>query len=238
MLLSLVLYGSRARGDHRIRSDVDLLGVIEGRLIEKEISARGASFYSYPAKTLLEKSKSGDLFVLHLVQEGKVLHDTVGFFESVQESFRYKKSYHKEITQAQAVIKFFESRPSLLNKAPARKRLVWGIRTLIVARSAEQQKPIFSSRQLERFSNIEGLKELIDNRNTADVRSLIDASSRASSEFGLSTFDKVWPESKLRQKGFLRRLGGVAEDTLRFLPKPSASDEVEELTDEVLDYPF
>lgn len=114
MLLSLILYGSRARGDHRQRSDVDLLGVVESQSIHREVTSRGASFYHYPSHTLLAKAKAGDLFVLHLVEEGKVLHDTLNFFEQVRQSFRYKTSYSHVIMEAQAVILFICERESLL----------------------------------------------------------------------------------------------------------------------------
>ena len=48
MLLSVILFGSRARGDHRSTSDVDLLGISDEGPIKTEISSCGVSFYQYP----------------------------------------------------------------------------------------------------------------------------------------------------------------------------------------------
>ena len=134
MLLSVILFGSRARGDHRSTSDVDLLGISDEGPIKTEISSCGVSFYQYPLATLRAKALAGDLFVLHLTSEGKQLHDTAEIFSRICESFCYKASYENEIREASIVNWFILERPNLLLSYAMRKRLVWGLRTILIAR--------------------------------------------------------------------------------------------------------
>ena len=217
MLLSLVLYGSRARGDHRPKSDVDLLGVVEEGAFKKEIAAGGTSLYHYPALTMLNKSKEGDLFILHLVQEGKVLHDTFGVFRTIKNSFVFKSSYSELIEQASAIIHFFLTREKLLVQKDARKRLIWAIRTILIARCAEEQRACFSSAALASFSKISDLKDVIDNRNLNEAQATLKVASKVLSRFGSETWKGAWPTDPSKQRKLLEELGGIARDTLKFV---------------------
>lgn len=216
MLLSLVLYGSRARGDHRLQSDVDLLGIVDAGRIQKEINSRGASLYQYPIDTLRQKARLGDLFVLHLIREGKILHDTAGIFASVSDYFVFKQSYHDEIETAYLIIKFFEARAKLLSNPKARKRLVWAIRTIIIARAAEQRAAIFSSAAIADFIGDDSIKRVIDSRTTVPVPRLIETAIRIADTWGPSD-GMDWATDKATQRAALRRKGGIAKDTLRFI---------------------
>ena len=228
MLLSLILYGSRARGDHRQRSDVDLLGVVESSAIHREVTARGASFYHYPSHTLIAKAESGDLFALHLVEEGIVLHDTVDFFEKVRSSFRFREDYKSTIKEAQAVLRFLRDRRSLIDKPKVRKRMVWAMRTIIIARAAEKRSPVFASKALELFSGIAGLKDVIDNRNTVEARKLLEASQSVEEKFGVQVFAGSWPDVVPAQVMLMKRIGGVAQDTLKFVPSELQAERIVE----------
>lgn len=186
MLLSLILYGSRARGDHRLSSDVDLLGIIDGGAISKEIAARGASLYHYPFETLLDEAQSGDLFLLHLCREGKLLHDTAGAFERICEGFQFKKSYKSEVREASALIWYFMDRPNSISLRRVRKRLVWAIRTVLIARAAEDREAVFGARQLEEYFGLSGLKQVIDRRFTVGPSSLLELAAEVVKQHGAS----------------------------------------------------
>lgn len=216
MLLSVVLYGSRARGDHRATSDTDLLGVIENGPIRTEIANSGTSLYHYPLELLRGKALRGDLFVLHLVSEGKILHDTAGVFGTVKRSFNLKSSYEDEIISATLIAKFFSTRTATLSRKDARKRLVWALRTILIARSAEQKIPIFSSAGLEAFSGISGLKNTIDSRHKPIAVELQKLATRILARFGSSS-GYEWPDDKAGQRALLKERGGIAADTLRFV---------------------
>lgn len=234
MLVSLVLYGSRARGDHRLSSDVDLLGVVENGPIRKEVVSRGASLYRYPAQTLLAKAKEGDLFLLHLVSEGKVLHDSLDFFERVKKAFVYNKTYEPVIQQGHAIARFIESHPSLLQSKKVRKRYIWALRTILIGRCAEKQVARFSSTALAEFSASADLKRIIDGRNTVSATKMISVGTEIVTQFGCAGVDEAWPTDKSLQNRYLESLGGIAESTLglsrivRNRPPPSVLEEIYE----------
>jgi hypothetical protein len=214
MLVSLILYGSRARGDHRLRSDVDLLGVIDGGKIRQEVVAQGASLYHYPAQTLLAKAEAGDLFLLHLTREGKVLHDTLGFFEQIRSRLRFSDNYDNVIIEAHAILNYLRGNLRPFDRKKVRKRYIWAMRTILIARCAEQGEACFSSAALQSFSGIEGLKSAIDGRNTIDAGDLIELGVKVSNRFGTSTIEDKWPSTLSEQKKLMLELGGVAESTL------------------------
>lgn len=217
MLVSLVLYGSRARGDHRQKSDVDLLGVVEQGPIRNELSAGGTSVYRYPYELLLNNSRRGDLFVLHLVREGIVLHDSLGLFAAVQKEFEFRTYYSDVISDAYFVTKFFQTRPVLLKQKMARKRLVWATRTILIARAAEQKLALFSSDALARFSGLSGLKKAIDDRNLVDHGELLTLAIKIADRYGATDESSLWPEAKEDQRALMRGRNGLVADTLKFI---------------------
>ncbi len=222
MLLSVVLYGSRARGDNRATSDVDMLGIVEGGSLRREVSAGGTSMYHYPVDLLLRDSSKGNLFVLHIITEGKVLHDTLCCVDKIKEKFQYKKNYSDEILEASMIVEFILARKQLLSRKDVRKRLVWGIRTILISRAADQRVPIFSSNALTAFSKIPELKSAIDNRSANNVTELVGAALRVLKKFGsVKGIDFSWSTDKAFQRGIMKERGGIVADTLRFV-QPAA----------------
>lgn len=217
MIAALVLYGSRARGDYRPKSDVDLLAVVEKGPIRNEKLAGGVSLFSYPANVLIRRSVDGDLFALHLMKEGKILHDTFDVFKNAMKQFSYKEDYIDEMTDAYCVCRFLFSRKSLLAKREVRNRLVWAMRTLIIARAAEARQPVFSSADIARFAGIAELKGVIDNRNQKDVRGLDMMARRVAKRWAEDRVEISWPADKEAQRQLMRDRGGVAADTLKFV---------------------
>lgn len=235
MLLSLILYGSRARGDHRHTSDVDLLGVVDQATIRHEPAIRGTNLHLYPFDTLLTKSKSGDLFALHLVEEGRTLHDTAGVFERVKENFTYRDNYQSDIQTATAVAYYLLSQGTLLQKRRARARLIWAVRTLLIARAAELRKPVFSSAALENFSGVRSLKESIDKKYVVSVERLVGTVTAILEKFGTGCLPVGWPHDKRQQGKFLAQLSPIGRSTVDLAAKPNFKNGV---TTSIDDYPF
>lgn len=214
MLLSLIMFGSRARGDQRLTSDVDLLGVVESGAIRETVSTRGASFYQYPFDILKSKSSSGDLFLLHLISEGRILHDTVGAFRSVCGAFEYKSTYEREILEASAIIWFLGSHARNSATRQTKKRVIWALRTILIARAAERKIPVFSSSGLAEFARLPDLKNVIDKRFTIPWDMLLRSANEVCERFGVSRTGVDWPDSRAEQEACLRALGGVAKATI------------------------
>lgn len=215
MLLSVILFGSRARGDQRMRSDVDLLGITDTWVANPKPS-RGATMFLYDFKYLLKKSKEGDLFLSHLVHEGQVLHDSARAFQQITEQFQYRESYLPEIRAATSVIKFIVSKTEETlddtDSLAVRKRLVWSIRTILIARAAGEGIPVFSSSALAERSGIKGLDRVIDDRSVIDFQKLIDTAKLVADEFG-SNFKNRFPVSRAEQIAVLSKMGGLAATT-------------------------
>jgi len=90
--VSLVLYGSTARGEDRPDSDLDILLIAEGSLPEaerKSLELKGEYLYRerraisvivYSRRDFAEAVKQGFPFVLGVASGYRVLHDPTGFF--------------------------------------------------------------------------------------------------------------------------------------------------------------
>lgn len=146
-LKCLILFGSHARGDQTIESDIDLLGINESKKFTvRNIDSVNFSFYS-PTKAL-DMSCNGDLFFLHIIKEGKCLFNEV-FFTQLKSSFRFKNSYIDEASVAfYLALKIFENKDKIINWPVANKRISWCVRTILIALSAENKTPYFSKSQL------------------------------------------------------------------------------------------
>lgn len=166
---SVALFGSRARGDHEQSSDTDLL-LVTSEPRPRHVSANNMSLSLYPARHLLNKARQGDLFVYHLVNEAKVLHDERGDFDKVKKAFRLKESY-KDETQKASDLGWFLVRhgrdfvePYTLNR-----RIAWVVRTILIAQAAEAGRPIFSVEALESFSGDHMVRDLIQKKSDTDL---------------------------------------------------------------------
>ncbi len=162
--ISIALFGSRARGDFERDSDVDILIINDlGQMHTKTLNKINIVFYPY--EFLCSRAESGDLFVLHLKQESKVIFDPLSVLSRIYNKFKYKNSYDEDIAFASAIGQLliqhaFEfSVPNQLNK-----RIAWCTRTILIARSAELRKPVFSAKGLCDFSGTDAVYELIRNK--------------------------------------------------------------------------
>jgi len=162
---TLIIYGSTARDEQHSGSDVDLLGItldIDHALIVK----KKVNLSIYPLQKMLNMAIHGDLFMLHLICEGRAIYDGPGHFDVLNEKFHYRNSYADDVDNASqlgwSLIDIVESSTSY---ALINKRIAWCVRTILIAKSAEMRQPVFSSTALSELANSSDVLKIIENKN-------------------------------------------------------------------------
>jgi hypothetical protein len=114
------------------------------------------------------------------------------------------------------IIKFLVANVKDLNSKELRKRLVWAIRTILIGRSAENKRAVFSSQALSEFSELKALAGIIDNRYSADIDDLVKLATRVDTEFGYVSKSR-FPIAYAKQLDILRRLGSMGKSTIKLV---------------------
>lgn len=168
-IVGLVLYGSRARGDHDERSDIDVLALAaEGP--PAVVTRECLTVSRYAVEHVLRRARSGDLFAYHLVTEGKVLYERAPVFAAVQRAFRHRSDYWPEITMASDVGWFLlHHHERAVNGLGLNGRMAWCTHTMIVARAAMARQPVFSAAGLASYSGSAAVASVIRSRRSPTV---------------------------------------------------------------------
>lgn len=140
---AIMLFGSRARGDNSSGSDTDLL-LVGPPGAPRHKSIGHLSMFFYPWEKLASDARDGDLFVCHIVQEAKVVFDPSGQLEKLRALFRLRKSYSLEIERACDLGWFIDRHVNALASQATLRRMVWCIRTILIAQLAERGTPVFA----------------------------------------------------------------------------------------------
>lgn len=148
VIVAQTLFGSRARGDFTEASDVDLLVVTDDDFT-RHSNVSGISLSAYPLVDLERMAAGGDLFLFHVLNEGKPLYDPVGHFERLRHRFQLRSSY-VGLTRAATDLGWFlvDHHSSLPDASIVGRRVAWVVRTILIARSAERGSPLFSRKDL------------------------------------------------------------------------------------------
>lgn len=164
---AVVLFGSRARGDAGPDSDVDVL-LISTERKTRHTAMGNVSVYLYPWAALLRKAAAGDLFVCHIVREARPLHDPDDRLGVLRDAFRFKDSYADEIGQASDLAWYIVHNFRNMPGAVATKRIAWCVRTILIARTAEQHCPVFAADELARYSGTANVRRLIAQKGDSE----------------------------------------------------------------------
>jgi predicted nucleotidyltransferase len=168
-IIGLALYGSRARGDHDQDSDVDLLAITDDSG-PRTISAAGTTISCRPHDVVLRRAALGDLFVLNLVSEAVILYEAWPIFEELQQAFRYRDNYDREIGLASDVGWFLLRNAAAFDDAGLlNRKMAWCARTIVTARAANEQRPIFSVGRLADFSGSPELLAVVKNKHRRTI---------------------------------------------------------------------
>ena len=163
-IAAVFLFGSLARADQTRGSDTDLL-LVSDEAETRHVSAGHLSMFFYPWPQLLTEAQQGDLFVCHIVREAKALFDPEHRLVQLRNNFVLRTSYEREIAQATDLGWFLVRYGDELNSVLLVKRIIWCVRTILIARSAEAQAPVFSPQVLASRSNSAIARELLSERH-------------------------------------------------------------------------
>jgi hypothetical protein len=146
-IAAILLFGSRARADNSRGSDTDLL-LISPPGTPKHKSIGHLSMFFYPWEKLVGDARDGDLFVCHIVREAKPVFDPLGKLDQLRSQFRLRNSYAREIAFASDLGWFLDHHARALNSYVVVRRMIWCVRTILIARLAERGTPVFSPLEL------------------------------------------------------------------------------------------
>ncbi len=89
---ALLLFGSYSRGDQKPYSDVDVIQIVKEHVPSYEVDK--ICFSVYTIEQLKKMAKKGSLFILHLLNEAQIIHDTINFLEKISNNFLTQKNYN------------------------------------------------------------------------------------------------------------------------------------------------
>lgn len=191
---ALALYGSTARYEREIDSDVDLLGIYDGDIIHQR-SQSIVNIFLYPENLIIEKMSSGDLFSLHLVKESLPIFGE-DVLNSIFSKFKYKDNYLKEIGVALFISKLILGNYDVIvKKSLANKKLVWCLRTIIIALSAQDKTPVFSKKLLSEYIEIPQLtqSDILNLINTKNVKRNISKKTKVEFLLFFNHIERILP---------------------------------------------
>jgi hypothetical protein len=158
---AILLFGSRARQDYSRGSDTDLL-LVSPQGTPKHKSIGHLSMFFYPWEKLTTDARNGDLFVCHIVQEAKPVFDPLGQLEHLRSQFLLRRSYAREISCARDLGWFLDRHAGALSSGIVVRRMIWCIRTILIARLAERGAPIFAPLELVKAAPPSAAELLVD----------------------------------------------------------------------------
>lgn len=192
-VLALILFGSRARGDQSITSDIDLLVVTE----TENPTVTGppkARLYHYSPRWLEAKALDGDLFIWHLISEALPIYDPADMLGSLNQQFCFKPTYDEQISFGSDVAWMIVRCGNQLPPSTANRWLAWSVRTISIARVAAQRTPAFSANGLAKALQYPNISALVAQK---DAEAFSAEIGTVLSSF-LLTFGAAEPSSRLR----------------------------------------
>jgi hypothetical protein len=161
---AILLFGSRARRDDARGSDTDLLLIVPAGE-PKHLSFDNFSMFLYAWPKLLADAAGGDLFVCHLAREAKPVFDPGDRLGRLRAAFRLRADYGEAIGHACDLGWFLDRFGATLNTGIVARRMIWCVRTILIAKSAQMGMPSFAPQALARFSTSDVAPDLLAARH-------------------------------------------------------------------------
>jgi len=174
-IIAQYLFGSYARQDQNTGSDIDILCVTHEDW-QKPSSYNKVNVNFYPKNDIIDSSKRGDLFILHIIKEAKIIYDPEKLMSILSDNFKFRASYKTDVTKASDLGAF------LLNILPQisidprtigiiNKRFAWCARTIVIAYNVERGKILFDTRSLSESVEPINLALLLAHKDTKNLHS-------------------------------------------------------------------
>lgn len=161
LVLSVLLYGSRARGDHDPDSDVDLIAVTADGP-SGETASGPFQVSRYPLDLLLRYARSGDLFAFQLTAEAKIVSEVQPVLTAMQSAFRFRVDYSPVIRAASDVGWFLLHHcDAVTETARFNRRMAWCTRNILLARAADERLKVFSASALAEYAGFPEVEQII-----------------------------------------------------------------------------
>lgn len=168
-VVCLLLYGSRARGDHDARSDVDLTAITANRKPEPFTFERTTTM-AYPVEQALRAARSGGLFAYHLVSEGKVVFESEPVFARIKRAFRFRDDYAPVVRMCtQAGWFLLRHHEKAVDARKFNLAMACCTREMLIARAATERLPIFSADGLAEYVGSSGVASVIRGKRKAAI---------------------------------------------------------------------
>jgi hypothetical protein len=165
---AVLLFGSRARGDNARGSDTDLLLVSPpGR--PRHRSSGNLSMFFYPWPKLVADARQGDLFVCHLTVEAQPIFDPTNRLERLRGEFKLRLSYAEDIARASDVGWLLDRHAEEFEPGTVARKMLWCVRTILIARSAERGEPVFAPMRLAATTSSKAAASLLFERHRRKV---------------------------------------------------------------------
>lgn len=125
--------------------------------------------FFYPWPKLIADAEGGDLFVYHLIKEAQAIFDPSDRLGRLRSVFRPCRSYEREIAQASEVGWLIDRHADELARGAVARRMLWCVRTILIARSAERGEPLFAPAALAASTSSMEAAELLTGRHQRKV---------------------------------------------------------------------
>ncbi len=129
--------------------------------------------FFYPWNKLLADASEGDLFICHVTMEAKPVFDPREHLQRLRARFRLRPSYARDVSQASDLGWLLDRHADALPQQLVAKRIIWCVRTILIARAAEQGRPVFAPTELASTTRSKAASELLAERHQRRVDALM-----------------------------------------------------------------
>lgn len=154
-MISIVKFGSCVRGESDIASDKDVMLIYNNHKVfdvvqcRNKLETQGFSVRTMPLNMAIYNSKRGDLFIKHVINEGKIYSGDRGVISLVSSFWEPKNSYRDEILDSTNLLEILgKTYRNIHGALAANDLLIVVIRNIIIRRLAEYGCYLYSWKRL------------------------------------------------------------------------------------------